>query len=246
MAQKPKSQVNTWEDKLAAAAQAASSSEAAVSVGSFISTRGGRLSLNDNPFPNNELDCIVIDFIAENTYYDGDYDPDTPQSPACFAFWRGEDIVTPHEKSVTPQSEDCASCPMNQFGSADRGKGKACKNVRRLALIALDQLDNVAETVPTYLRVPVTSVKNWATYVKNLASAVKRPPYAVITRVALVPDPKTQFKLTFKMVELITDEDQLTALSEKQEQVAETIGFPYLPVVAEEKPKKANAKLRGK
>jgi hypothetical protein len=233
---KPVTSVNTWEDRLAAAAAEASSAEDRVSVGSFVSTRGGRLTLNDVPFPNNIMHCIVVGFTSENIYYADNYDPDNPQSPTCYSFFRKEEDAVPHENCVGPQSEACLGCTMNQFGSADRGRGKACKNVRRLALLMLTDMDDIENATPTFLRVPVMSVKNWAMYVKNLATNLKRPPFAVVTEVSVVPDDKSQFRLNFKLAENITDDDQLERLSAKADIVQEMIGFPYLAVEREESP----------
>lgn len=55
-----------------------------------------------------------------------------------------------------PESFDCKSCVMNQWGSAPGGgRGKGCKEMRRL-LIILD-----GHTMPAVLTLPPTSLKNY-------------------------------------------------------------------------------------
>lgn len=233
-----------WDEALAARAQMAKKAEESVSTGSFISLKSGVMSYNGNPVPGNKLDVVVVDAILENHYFDGAYDPNTPQSPSCYAFGRDEDEMSPHEKVDEPFSEKCKGCPNNEWGSADTGRGKACKNVRRLAVIPADALDGGAEGVEeaaiAYLKVPVTSVKAWAGYVNQLAAANK-PPLAFVTEISVTPDAGSQFKVNFKAKESIEDGELIGALLAKAGVVEQTIAFPYQPV--EEAPAKS---ARGK
>jgi hypothetical protein len=232
---KTKMGVNKWDEELARQAQMAASIEESVIVGgNFVSTRGGRLSFNGGEVPGNKLNVIILDHILENHYYTGRFDPDTPQSPVCFAFGRTEVEMAPHEKATEPQAEACKGCPLNEFGSADTGKGKACKNIRRLALIPEDAIEDLEGVQVAYFKVPVTSVKAWAGYIQQLANVLRRPPFAVVTEISIVPDAKTQFKVQFKLVSQIDDGDHLAALLAKKNEMAETIAFPYAPPSEEE------------
>jgi hypothetical protein len=168
--------------------------------GSTISTRSGVLSYNGQPCPQNKLDCIIIASVHSNTFYEGAWDPNNLTSPVCFAYSEDGEGMAPHPASAKPQHENCDTCPQNQWGSAGEGKkGKACKNGRVLALIPAD---TQPEAVPTaeiaILRPPVTSVKNYQTYVQLLAAKFHRPPLGVITTVGTVPDVKSQYKVTFE------------------------------------------------
>lgn len=224
-----------WQERLAQEANIAAGIEENVGQGgSFISTRGGRLAFNGAEIPGNKMNVIVIDHILENHMFAGRYDPDTPQSPVCFAFGTNEDEMKPHEKSSEPQHDICRGCPMNEFGTADTGKGKACKNIRRLAIITEDQLDNIEDAQVAYLKIPVTSVKGWAGYVRQLSSTLQRPPFGVITEISIVPDSKSQFKVQFKLVETIDDADMFEALFAKRDIVKNEIAFPYAPPSEEE------------
>jgi hypothetical protein len=215
---KPGKAMVNWEAELAAQADIAVATEANVGAGgNYFSLKGGQLSFNDAPVPGNEMTVVILDHIIENVYYLDSYDPDDKQPPAAYALGRDEETIRWHEDSIEEYAgELCKDSDINQFGSADKGKGKACKNKRRLALIAEGDLQDVANAEPAFLKIPTTSVKGWASYVKQLAETLKRPPLGVITRIKVVPDPKTQFKVQFTLEESISDGDVIGALMEKK------------------------------
>lgn len=228
--------VVSWQDEVAKDAKAVAAQEASVQLGSFISLRGGRFSFNGNQLKDDHMDVVVLDHVAENAYYEGRFDPDAPASPVCFAFGTDEKTMAPHPDAPKPQHPTCQGCPQNQFGSADTGKGKACKNQRKLALIHADQLGDVANAEVAFMRLPPTSVKPWAAYVQTLAATTNRPPYAMVTTVSIGPDPKTQFKLSFRPEQPLDMDRLFTALKAKRAEVAPALVVPYAPVEASEKP----------
>ena len=138
--------------------------------------------------------------------------------------------MAPHEKAEDKQNATCADCKWNAFKSDDRGKGKACKNIRRLALIHADSLDSpqaVAKAQVAFLNIPVTSVKGWANYVRTLANVMKRPPYGMVTQVEAQPDDATQFRLLFEPLAKITDGKLLQAIHALRQKVAADLQQPY-------------------
>ena len=171
---------------------------------SNIGLRAGQLTYNGNVVPGNKLECIVIASTHANLYYTGKYDPDNLASPVCYAYGDDEGSMVPHPASSQPQHTDCKTCPHNQFGSAENGKGKRCKNQRVLGLLPAD---TKPEDVPTaemaVLKLPVTSQKNWAQYVQKIATLYARPPLGVITTITTQPDAKSQFKVVFQQGELV-------------------------------------------
>ena len=70
-----------------------------------------------------------------------------------------------------PETYDCASCPLAQWGSS-RGKGQACKSLRRLIIV----LDGMA--MPIVLTLPPTSVAAWDAYCSSLRQ--KRSEYFAV------------------------------------------------------------------
>jgi hypothetical protein len=233
-----------WDEELAKHATEVADKEQ-MPTGQFVSIKGGILSVAGQPMKDNKVQVVIIDHVYENAHYAGAFDPDSPQPPVCYAFGREEEELKPHEKASEPKHEQCSGCPLNVFGSAEKGKGKACKNTRRLALISADKLtaQSAEEGQLVYMKLPVTSTKGWAYFVKGLAATLRRPPFGVITEIAVVPDPKTQFKVTFSAVGPVPDE-VMGAIMARREKVQGEIMFPYgTPSEVTEKPaKKGKAK----
>ena len=238
--------VINWEEELAKQAEAAAAAEPVTGGGQFFSIKSGILQFDGQPLPGNQACVIIVDAIYENVFYGEEYDPDSPQGPTCFAFGRADDEMAPHELVVAgkgtfeAQHEECEGCPMNEWGSASRGKGKACRNTRRLALLpagtydnkgnldVFDDLEHFQKTALAYLKLPVTSVKGYATFVSQTAAVLKRPPHAVLTRVSVVPDPKTQFKVLFEALDKVPNE-LIPTLMERHQGAKALIDFPYSP-----------------
>lgn len=252
---KPKSKaVVKWDEELAKYADAAVTQEANTGGGQFFSIKSGQLSWQDNPLPNNEMAVIVLDHIFENVLYEDDFDADNPSSPACFAFAHEEGDLKPHLITVEggmAQSETCKDCEHFQWGSADKGRGKACSTTRRIAMISAGSLDDDHEFKGLedqdylegaeigYLKLPVTSVKAYASYVKQMANSLRRPPFAMVTRVRVIPDDKTILRVLFEPIEKLPDE-LMGSMIKRVEQAKKEIEFPYPAYeAAEEKPKKS-------
>jgi hypothetical protein len=228
-----------WDAELAALAEAAVATEAAVSSGNMISLKNGVMTYQGAEIPGAEFECIILDGIAHNAYYEDGFDPDTPTSPACYAFGRGEEPMAPHENAPNPQHDTCKGCPQNEFGTADRGRGKACANKRRIGLIAKSDLDeDILAAEVAYMQVPVTSVRAWAGYVRQINEVLKKPTLAVVTLIKVEKDPKTQFKVTVKMVEPIEDGELIGQLIQKAKLVQKEIAFPYVQIEAPAMPQR--------
>lgn len=223
-------QVVKWEEELARQAKEVAATERP-SI-STISLKSGVMRYQDQVVPGNKLQVVVAAFAFEHKWFKNKYDPDVIEIPACFALSETGKDMAPHEKSQEKQHEICASCDLFQFGSADNGKGKACKEVRRLALVPVDGIEGGEMAL---LSVPVTSVKNWSNYVNQVAAQYSRPPWAVITEISVVPDAKTQFKVTFSTAGMLS-EDYLGMMHEKSKKALEVLLAPYEPIEQEETP----------
>lgn len=242
------------EESLKAQALIARATEESVQTGQFFGTQGGILTFNGAPIKDNKMQCIIVDHILANLYYIGKFNSKDPKPPVCYAFGRDDKQMAPHENSSEKQAEVCQGCPQNEFGTADTGRGKACKNARRLAVISASLLEepaSIADAQVGYLATPVTSVKGWAGYVRQVADTFGVPPLGVVTEVSLVPDTDKQFKMTFRCVEKIADKKVLALLLAKQVRVAKEIAFPFpeledrpQPSAATKRPK-AGAKVSG-
>lgn len=233
-----------WDEEMAAAAQRGMTAEKPTGGFSAISTRGGLLAVDGTPVPDNELRAVVIAFAHENQYFTGTFDPATPAVPACYSFGdtdaaEPENGMSPHAKAKEPQGDAnglCAGCWANAMGSAAQGKGKACKNVRRLLVVTEDALES-AEALEAaevrMLKVPVMSVRGWGMYVHKVGEELKRPVWGVVTKIKVVPDVKSQFRVTFAFEELLTfDQTLVDAMRAKVRECSQQIVAPYPDLAA--------------
>ena len=223
-----------WSEEMAKyATESAAVADSIGTGGKFISFKGGKITFDGGEVPGGKMNCVILDHVLENAFYTGKYDSKNPSSPVCFAFGVDQKDMAPHEDSADPQNETCRGCAQNEWGTADTGKGKACKNIVRMALVAESDLEDLESAEIAYARIPVTSTKAWAGYVKNLESTLHLPPFAVVTEMSVVEDEGDQFHIVFKLAEKI-DKEHGEALIAKHETAHEAIDFPYIK--AEEKP----------
>lgn len=103
------------------------------------------------------------------TFYLQKYDPKNPtkEAPDCFS----EDGVSPDPAARNKQSENCAACQHNQFGTAvgadgNAGGGKRCTDKKRL--IVCVRVPGADSTMVYHLDIPPASFKNFATYVREM------------------------------------------------------------------------------
>jgi hypothetical protein len=237
--------VAKFDEQLAALAAKSAKSVAGIGGASFFSIRGGRLSFGGNTIPGNEMAVVVVADVLVNTYYKEDFDAENPVSPDCYAFGGDATTMKPHEAVAKPQCEQCKGCPQNEFGTAKRGKGKACKNGVRLALIDAGKLKNGSfepKEDPEefkggaigFFNVPPTSLKAWGSYVRGLLS-FKKVPAVVFTKVTVEPDEKTQVKVSFTLLDDVPNELK-PVLLERNASVQSDLVAPYPE--REEAPKK--------
>ena len=149
------------------------------------------------------------------------YNPNATEfkMPDCMS----SDGVRPDAGVLDPQSESCATCPQNAFGSGrdqqgNPTKGKACTDNKIMAVL-----------IPKHgifqLAIKPASLKNFAAYVKKL-SASGIPITAVFTYVSF--DPAESYPVLIFQFGGFLPESHLPALAEKAEsaEVKEIIGVP--------------------
>lgn len=149
-----------------------------------ISTKGKLFTLPGGRNSPGPMSVIVLDWVAVNMVYKGGYNPNVRQPPLCWAIGKNLDELMPSEAVKEPQGTDCTSCPKNAWGSGQGGKGKACKNQRRLLIVPPDFTPS---TDPMSLYVSPTGLKSWNAFVKRLASEQGKLPVQVITKVSFDP-----------------------------------------------------------
>lgn len=250
-AKKPGTALTVWEQRMQQAAEKQAKQEKPMGGFQSISTQGGVLSVDGNEV-GDTMNLVVLCAAYENAFYGGEaFDPDNPKPPVCYAFGDlesddPEDTMAPAADLPGRVADKCSECENNVMGSAPQGRGKACKNIRRLAVVTEDAIkdaDTMSEAEIRMLKVPVTSVRNWSTYVRGvLTDELSRPYWSVVTELTIRRDKKTQFKLNFAHAENVDFNDKLwKAFEDQQKKVKALITAPY-PVPEdgeEEAPKKA-------
>lgn len=215
----PENQLALFEDQLAAMAMENVKAEQSTLGTAFLSTKSGVLTYRGNPVANNKLQCVIIAGPIERLYYDSRYDATKATPPKCFAIAVSATGMGPVASVEAPENATCEGCPKNEWGSSTSGgKGKACRETRRLLVIPADSIGSAAAVEAAEvaaLRPPVTSLRNYATYIQTIAATLRRPTLGVITEIAVVPDAKTQFKVNFTMVKAIEDSAVLQALMKR-------------------------------
>jgi hypothetical protein len=225
-----------YEERFRQDAQAHAQREAR--SGAQLSLRGGVFSLGGKTL-GPKIAVVVLDSIFENNFFNPNYpfESENPLPPMCYAMSRLKSDLAPYERMqddmtwFVPQSPwniegnrpgPCSQCKKNEWGSSERGRGKACQNRERLFVIPAGYYQppnpRAASELHMYedpahfrtadvigLRLPVTSGENWAKYVTQLDASLRRPSYAVFTEVTLEPHPKSQFKVNFDVIESIPD-----------------------------------------
>ena len=138
-------------------------------------------TLPDGTKTREPLQLVVVDFVSRNEWYEGAYNKDDITPPNCFAIHPEPKQLVPSANSPEKQSDDCASCPLNQFGSAPTGGGKACKNTRVLAVLPPDADD---DTEIWTLKVSPTGLKSFDNFVAGVNRAFQLPPVGVVVTVS--------------------------------------------------------------
>lgn len=262
MAKKPTqtTELANWDEELAKLAGSATALTNSDGGGRFFSTRAGVLAFDETPLPGNQMCVIIGSWCLENVYYKEAFDADNRTPPTCFAFCKDPELkdemsppeIVDTEEAFERQSELCDTCWANEWGSAEKGRGKACGNRRRLACIpagtymplgkgkgyeleVIDDADHFKAAEEAYLKVPVMSGKGFDGYVKQVAEQLKRPLFAVYTRVWLEPDPKSQFRVMFELIEPVGN-DLLKVLMDRHKKLQDGIDFNYTPPSDEDQP----------
>jgi hypothetical protein len=240
-----------WEEEMAGVAVAQASAEKPTGFNSSISFRSGIMSIDDDAVAGNALDVVILGLVHENQYYKDKYNPAETQVPDCYAVGATEEEMKPHPQSTDKQGDAnglCANCWANKMGSADEGRGKACKNVRRIAVVPADALDSAEAFEQAEMRtakIPVMSTKGLGQYVRNkLAEEIKRPTWGVTTTMGVVPDKKSQFRVTFAFAELVQFTQELYEIVKRRAKDAQAtlLASTYPVFEAEEAPARGRAK----
>lgn len=183
-----------------------------------------QLLRDDGDGPRNSIEVVILKAspVLSKTWYEGAFVEGSSEAPDCFS----SNGVTPDPASPKPQCTTCAVCPRNQWGSAVRqdgtaGKGKACSDAKRLAVVPLSDIKNDVFDGPMLLRVPPASLQDLATY-DAATRKLGYPYFAIGTRIAF--DPKDAApKFVFTPIRALTDEEAAVVVAHRNDPSIERI-----------------------
>jgi hypothetical protein len=165
-----------------------------------------------------QLDVIVVDMLEDvsRVWYEKDYDPDEAAFPDCWSHL-GDVPASDVKKAGAPK---CSKCKYNIEGSGNKGKGKACRYYRRVAVLIPglgDELYQIGFASKSLFGDPRDGWYPFEKY-KNFLKANKYGPDTVVTRVRYeLDDPHdSTMKVKFKAMRALTQEeaDYVTAAQE--------------------------------
>ena len=122
----------------------------------------------ENPESVKEIRGVVVHHSKANAYWADSELSDSP--PDCAS---DDGVCGAGNPGVS-----CETCPLNQMGSGEGGKGKACKNMERLFILTPGRF------LPLSLSLPPTSLQGWRTY-KTMLVAKSRRVCDVFTKISL-------------------------------------------------------------
>jgi hypothetical protein len=240
-----------WEIELQNKAKAAKASEV---VGTpRITHRGGILKIDGKKVDGNKIDVVVLAYGLMNTYFEKEFDPETSvgETPDCYSFAvaepGAEEKMAPHAVAPQKQSETCAGCKWNEFGSG-KGNAKRCSNQRKLLVIlpSADQ-DAAVKAEVRQIAVPPGSFKGADGWRSFLSNAEEVSPYGypgVIVRIGTEGLDTGAYRLTFEIKEKL-DKEQVKALQSKVPSLLPRLSEPF-PVIAKKEEEKGKSAPRRK
>lgn len=155
-----------------------------------------------------ELNVIIVDMLKDvsRTYYAKEYDPEgKPTLPDCWS----NDGRKPDAKASAPQSSTCGECAMNVDGSGQKGRGKACRFQRRVAVLVdgdpTGEVYQMSFAAKSLFGKGVGNVHPFESYC-NYLRANGEAPDTVVTKVMYDLDADT-LTLKFQAVRHLTQEE---------------------------------------
>lgn len=149
----------------------------------------------------------ILDMNRINAWWEESFDESGGGSPPqCYSM----NGVAPDKLSENLQAAECAECERNKYGS-DGGRGKACKNMKRIHVLFKNEL------FPHRLTVPPSNLKVVDIYVTQLTS--KGFPYQLVETGFSLRETKNKdgikySELVLAPVSYITDRAQAEKIKE--------------------------------
>lgn len=156
----------------------------------------------DGPKGSVEVVILKANPHLSKTWYENGWDETSTNPPDCAS----ANGVVPDAGVPKKQSPTCLNCPRNQWNTAlNGGKGKACGDHRRLAIVPLTDISNESFGGPMLLRCPAASLQDLAAFDSKYKQQ-GYPYFAIGVKIAF--DPKESYpKFVFEPIRPLTDDE---------------------------------------
>lgn len=182
--------------------------------GNSISVKGKVFTFPDGKSSNGPIQVIVLDHRNVNTHYPGAYNPQQITPPDCYAIGTIIDDMAPAADVKNPYADACGGCLKNAWGSGNGGRGKACQNTVRLAVVPPDA---DADTDPMTIKISPTGLGSWNKLNADLIAAGLIP---IQVGVEIAFDANAAYpKLQFKALGVHDRVETFWALREKAQAI---------------------------
>ena len=161
---------------------------------------------NEDGDPKGSIEVVILKSNPHlsKIFYSGGYEEGSSAKPTCYS----NDSISPASDAQDPQSDKCAICPHNAWGSRiteSGAKGKSCADSRRLAVAPINDLEN-----PMLLRIPAGSLKDLVGYA-DMLSRRKAPYQSLVTKIGFDHSVAYQ-KFAFKALRWLNDDEADTVI----------------------------------
>ncbi len=162
----------------------------------------------DSPDMAKEFKAVILHHNAINTYYRDKYDGSN-NPPDCGSL-DGKIGITSDGEVL-----ECSKCQYAKFGSAEDGKGKACKQKRRIYLL------REGTVFPTIMTLPTGSLSEFSKYIMRLLNRGKKS-NQVVTKFTLKKAQSASginYSQAVFMLDRTLNADELVEIANRSEQV---------------------------
>jgi len=160
------------------------------------------LMRDDGDGARGSIDVVILkaNALLSKTFYETGWDENNNNPPDCAS----ANGIVPDQGVPKPQSAVCATCPRNAWGSAaNGGKGKACGDHRRMAVVPLTDLRNETFGGPLLLRCPAASLQDLSAF-DNRYKGMGYPYFTMGIKIGF--DPVESYpKFTFNAIRPLSD-----------------------------------------
>ena len=156
-------------------------------LGRIRMTRTGKFVVDGEE--KDEVTAVIVGYRANNSWWPGKWTEGADDPPHCAAVSRFDSLcdevldqdgrvcgakgchehLVPFDEAPDRQADSCSECNWNEFGTADNGRGKACKNQRTLGILfrgAHQPSADGDEPKIHLISVPPTGIQRFDAYIR--------------------------------------------------------------------------------